>query len=324
MMDIKIMNQILKRQMIFKIVCLVLLFISNVVFAQKFTIPVLPDTQNNTHKKRGVLFSQIEWIEAKADSLKTPIVLHVGDVVNWDNFDQWELASIGMRILDRANIPYAIAPGNHDSAFPNQNSPGRAPGDQNINLRNTQKFNHFFPVNRFSLQKGRFEENKSDNAYYFFEAGGLKWIVIVLEHVARENAAQWMDETLKKFPDHNAIILTHYHLSGKGEIGATNLIYGDMSPVDIFNKYIKPHKNVLMVLSGHTQYSAWRADKGNHGNTIYQILQDYQSDLDNGYIRLLDIDVQNKTISAKIFSPVTNMTLDDESKFTFTNVQFIR
>ena len=324
MKNIKIMDQLLKRQMIFKIVCMVLFLIPNVVFAQKFTIPVLPDTQNNTHKKRGVLFSQIEWIEDKADSLKTPIVLHVGDVVNWDNFDQWELASICMRILDRANIPYVIVPGNHDSAFPNQYTGGRTPGDQNTNLRNTHKFNYFFPVKRFPLQKGRFEEHKSDNAYYIFEAGGLKWVVIALEHVAREHAAQWMDETLKKFPDHNAIILTHYHLSGKGEIGASNLEYGNMAPVDIFDKYIKPHKNVLMVLSGHTQYSAWRADKGNNGNTIYQILQDYQSDIDNGYIRLLDFDIQNKTISAKIYSPITNITLEDESKITFTNVQFIR
>ena len=318
------MYQLLKRQMFFRIIYIVLLFITNAGFAQKFTIPVFPDTQNNTYQKRGVFLSMFEWIETNADSLKIPIVLHVGDVVHYDNFNQWELASLGMSILDRANIPYAIAPGNHDSAFPNQNTSGRAPGDQNINLRSTQKFNYYFPVNRFRLQKGRFEENKSDNAYYIFEAGGHKWAVIALETLARENAAQWMDETLKKFPDHNAIILTHYHLSGQGGIGASNLGWGDMAPVEIFDKYIKPHKNVLMVLCGHTCCSAWRADKGDNGNTIYQILQDYQTDIDNGYIRLLDIDTQNKTITAKIFSPVTNMTLDDESKFTFTNVQFIR
>jgi hypothetical protein len=264
----KIINQWLKRQTFFTIFCIVLLFITNAVFAQKFTIPVFPDTQNNTYKKRGVFLTAFEWIEAKVDSLKTPIVLHVGDLVNNDNFDQWELASLGMGILDRANIPYAIAPGNHDSAFPNQYPPSRAPGDENVNLRNTQKFNYFFPVNRFSLQKGRFEEKKSDNAYYIFEAGGLKWIVITLEHCAREEAAQWMNGTLKNFPDHNAIILTHYHLTPQGEICPNNNGYGDMNVIDIFNKYIKPHKNVLMVLCGHVRYSAWRADKGNNGNTI--------------------------------------------------------
>jgi len=311
----------LKRQFI---VSIVLLFIPCMVFAQKFTIPVFPDSQYHVYQKRGVFFSQLEWIEANVDSLKAPIVLHVGDLVNNDNFDQWELASVGMRILDRANIPYAIAAGNHDSGFPAQYpGDGRAPGDQNANLRNTQKFNYFFPVNRFMLQKGRFEEEKSDNAYYIFEAGDYKWIVIVLEHLARENAAQWMDETLKNFPDHNAIILTHYHLTGQGEIASNNVGYGDMTPVDIFDKYIKPNKNVLMVLSGHVVYSARKEDKGTYGNTIYQILQDYQLDEDDTYIRLLDIDTQNNTITAKIYSPITGITLDDESKFTFTNVQFI-
>ena len=302
-----------------------MLFIPNVVFTQKFTIPILPDTQNNTFQKRGVFFSQIEWIEANVDSLKTPIVLHVGDVVQTNDFAEWELASVCMAILDRANIPYAIAVGNHDTGLYRQIGENKiAPGDQNINLRDSQKFNYFFPVNRFSLQKGRFEENKSDNAYYIFEAGGLKWLVIVLEFSARDNAAKWMDETLKKFTDHNAIILTHRHLSPEGEIRPDNYGFGDMSSIDIFDKYIKPHKNVLMVLSGHTWYTAWRTDKGDNGNTIYQILQDYQTDTDNGYIRLLDIDVKNKTITAKIFSPITNITLDDESKFTFTDVQFIR
>ena len=313
----------MKCRMIFKPVCAALFLVPYLVCAQTFTIPVFPDTQNHMAVNRGVFFTQLEWVAAKADSLKTPIVLHVGDLVNFDNFDHWELASVGMRILDRANVPYAITLGNHDTGAVGQYSGSAAPGNVNVNLRNTQKFNYFFPVNRFPLQQGRFEKNKSDNAYYLFEAGGLKWIVVTLEFCARETAAQWMDETLKQFPGHNAIILTHYHLTPEGEIAPNNAGYGDMNVADIYDKYIKPHKNVLMVLSGHVCYSAWRADKGVNGNTIYQILQDYQCK-DDIYIRLLDIDIQNKTITAKMYSPVTNATPDDPSKFTFTDVRFIR
>jgi hypothetical protein len=298
-----------------------MLFVPHPGLAQKFTIPVIPDTQESVARNKSVFFSQIEWIAQKRDSLKAPIVLHVGDLVNFDNFDHWELASVGMSILDRANIPYAITLGNHDTGAVGQYSGSAAPGNVNVNLRNTQKFNYFFPVNRFSLQKGRFEENKSDNAFYTFEAGGLKWIVITLEFCARENAAQWMDETLDKFPGHNAIILTHYHLTSRGEIAPNNAGYGDMKVAEIYEKYIKPHKNVLMVLSGHVCFSAWRDDKGTNGNVIYQILQDYQCK-DEGYIRLLDIDTRNKTITAKMYSPYANVTLDDQSKFTFTSVKF--
>ena len=177
-------------------------------------------------------------------------------------------------------------------------------------------------VSRFTLQKGRFEENKSDNAYYIFKAGGLKWLVITLEFWAREAAVQWMDATLKKFPHHNAIILTHYHLDPDGTIAPSNNI-GDMNCADIFNRYIKRNPNVLMVLSGHVCSSAKRTDKGEHGNTIYQMLQNYQCG-DDHYIRLLDIDRQNKTITAKMYSPVTKQTLNDQSYFSFTEVHFIK
>lgn len=315
------MNRTLKNKVFF--LYGILMLTCGIVSAQKFTIPVIPDTQENVTRKRGVFFSQIEWIAAKADSMKTPIALHVGDLVNFDNFDQWELASVGMRILDRANVPYAIALGNHDTGAVGEFSGSAAPGDVNVNLRNTQKFNYFFPVNRFPLQKGRFEKNKSDNAYYTFRAGNVNWIVVTLEFCAREAAAQWMDRVLKEHPDHNAIILTHYHLTGRGGIAPNNAGYGDMKVIDIFEQYIKPNKNVLLVLSGHTVWSAWKIDQGTQGNNIYQILQDYQRK-DDGYIRLLDIDTEKGTISAKMYSPYLDKTLEDDSSFLFTDVKFIK
>ena len=251
------------------------------------------------------------------------MALHVGDLVNFDNFDQWELASVGMRILDIANVPYAISLGNHDTGAVGEFDGSAAPGNVNVNLRNTQKFNYFFPVNRFPLQKGRFENNKSDNSYYTFEAGNLKWLVVALEFCAREEAARWMDKVLKEHPDHNAIVLTHFHLTPRGEISQNNAGYGDMKIIDIFDRYIKPNKNVLLVLSGHVPGTAWRIDQGTEGNKIYQILQNYQHQ-EKGYLRLLDIDTEKGTISAKMHSPYLDHTEEGLSAFSFSNVKFIR
>jgi hypothetical protein len=78
-----------------------------------------------------------------------------------------------------------------------------------------------------------------------------------------------------------------------------------------------------MVLSGHTVWSAWKIDQGPEGNNIYQILQDYQRK-DEGYIRLLDIDTEKGTISAKMYSPYLKKTLDDDSSFSFSDVNFIK
>ncbi|WP_211480910.1 metallophosphoesterase [Arcticibacter eurypsychrophilus] len=304
-----------------------LILFSNInLFAQKFTIPIFPDTQGMVQSRHDMFFSELHWIAAKRDSLHIPFVLHVGDLVNFDNITHYETASKGFEILDSAKIPYVIALGNHDTEAVGVNSGSAAPGNVNLNLRKTTKFNHYFPTSRFTAQKGRFEKDKSDNSYYTFEVENTRWLVISLEFCAREDAAKWMDKVISKHPKYNTIILTHYHLTPKGEINTTNAGYGDMKSSDIFERYIKPHKNVLMVLSGHVCYSASRVDMGLKGNQIYQILQDYQNaDSGGGYLRLLEIDVEKNTIMGKMYSPFYNKEIEgDESKVAFSDVKFIK
>ncbi len=308
---------------------LISLFLSVMILAQscavtKFTIPILPDTQEAVSGRQDMFFSQMNWLAKAKDSLKFPIVLHVGDLVNFDTITHFETASKGYMILDKAKLPYVIALGNHDTEAVLPDNGSAAPGNVNANLRKTFKFNRYFPVSRFTLQKGRFEEGKSDNSYYTFNAGRKKWLVIALEFCAREGAAQWMDQVMKSHPNHNVIVVTHYHLNPKGDIAASNAGYGDMKVIDIFNKYIKPNKNAFMVVSGHVCYSAHRVDNGEYGNPIYQLLQNYQcKDDGGGYIRLLEIDTKKKTIHAKMYSPYYNNTLNDESVFTIENVKFV-
>lgn len=318
----------MKNNLLLKVrtVLLIFTFISTiqVVVSQKFTIPVLPDTQESVAFKNEYFLAQMNWLVDKCDSLNAPIVLHVGDLVNFDNHNHWIAASNGMKLLDDANIPYAIAVGNHDTEAVGENSGSAAPGDVNANLRKTTKFNQYFPVERYPLQKGRYEEGKSDNAYYTFEAGGVKWLVITLEFCARQGAAEWMSDVLGQFPGHNAIVLTHYHLTSTGTIYNGNAGYGNMNVKTIFDNYIKPHKNVLMVLSGHVCSSASRTDLGTQGNKIYQMLQDYQcSDYGGAYIRLLDIDVEQKTINAKMYSPLYDKVLGGSTSYSLVYVKFI-
>lgn len=291
--------------------------------SQKFTIPVLPDTQEAVSGRQDMFFSQMNWLARVKDSLKFPIVLHVGDLVNFDTISHYETASKGYDILDRARLPYAITLGNHDTEAVLPDNGSAAPGNVNANLRKTFKFNQYFPVSRFTLQRGRFEEGKSDNAYYTFKAGGKKWLVITLEFCAREAAAQWMDQVMKDHPKYNVIVLTHYHLNPKGDVATSNAGYGNMKVIDIFDRYIKQNKNAFMVLSGHVCYNAHRVDAGTRGNPIYQVLQDYQcKDDGGGYIRLLQIDTKKKTIEAKMYSPYSNTELNDASKFILTDVVF--
>jgi hypothetical protein len=290
---------------------------------KRFTIPVLPDTQESITRRNEMFYSQMRWLARSRDSLKAPIVLHVGDLVNFDNQQQWDIASKGYAILDSARIPYAIAVGNHDTEAVGVNNGSAAPGNVNANLRKTFKFNSSFPVKRFTSQQGRAEENKSDNAFYTFKAGGKKWMVITLEFCARESVARWMDSVMKAHPDHKVIVVTHYHLTPAGQVAPTNAGYGDMKVNDIFEEYIRPNKNAFMVVSGHVCYSASRTDQGSAGHTIYQVLSDYQcKDDGGGYIRLLDFDLKKRKITAKMYSPFYNKTLTDSSAFVLSRIRF--
>lgn len=316
----------MKRNLYLLALVLLIVFYPPQVFAQKFTIPVLPDTQGEVSDKPEMLISQLKWIVDKKDSLNIPFVLHVGDIVNFDNHGHWQTASDGFKILDDAKIPYVLCLGNHDTEAVGVNTGSAAsnvPGATHLNLRKTTKFNTYFPVSRLMGQKGRFEEGKSDNAYYTFKAGGLDWLIVSLEFCARKEPVDWAGKVVAEHPNHNVIILTHYHLNGSGDIAERNAGYGDLSPYEIYDMLIKKHPNILMVLSGHTGSSTWRNDRGDNGNRIYQILTDYQHEnFGDGYIRLLEINPERRFLSGKVYSPY-NGKEKCEALIRFMGVKFI-
>jgi hypothetical protein len=295
-----------------------------IALAQKFVIPILPDTQCEVNRDSAMFISQLKWIADKKDSLKIPIVLHVGDIVDFNNINQYIRASGAFKILDRAHIPYVLTLGNHDTDAVGENTGSAAPGNVNTNLRTTVRFNSYYPVKRLKAQKGRFEENKSDNAYYTFKAGGLKWLVIALEFCPRQGPITWASKIASEYPKYNVIILTHYFLNGRGLIGQDHAGYGDLSPQAIYDQVIKPNPNVKFVFSGHLGSSDYRVDTIANNNRVYEILQDYQGQNNGGgYIRLIEIDPGNGTISAKMYSPFYNLTKSDKSQFSFSGVKFI-
>ncbi|WP_084163816.1 metallophosphoesterase [Olivibacter sitiensis] len=315
----------MKRNIKFIVAAIAFPFCVKECYAQKFTIPIFPDTQVEVGDRPEMYFSQIDWIINKKDSLNIPFVLHVGDLVNFDNFEHYEVASQGLDRLDTHRIPYAIALGNHDTEAVGEYSGSAAPGNVNQNLRKTNKFNAYFPPSRFLNQRGRYEAGKSDNAYYTFKVGKTNWLVINLEFCPRQGPINWAGDIVKQYHAYNVIIITHYYLTPQGEIANNNAGYGDFSPNDIFEKLVKKYENIKFVLSGHVVSSAYKIDKLENGNTVYQILQDYQhEDFGGGYLRLLTFDIDNSTVSAEMYSPYYDKTKQDSSKFSIDGVNFLK
>ncbi len=205
----------------------------------KFTIAVIPDSQQEVLKEGDTrLPARLKWLARNRKDLNLKMVLHVGDLMNWDTPDhiQYERASDAMTVLDKAGIPYACALGNHDTAAVKVGG-SAAPGNVNANLRITTNYNRFFPLARFKALESVYESGKVDNACHTFHAGGLDWLVLNLELWARTGAVDWAESVLQKHPYHNALILTHSHLNGKGGIEQTKGGYGNNSPQYGFDRF---------------------------------------------------------------------------------------
>lgn len=291
----------------------------------KFTLAVIPDSQQEVLKPDDDrLLKRMEWLVTNREALNFKMILHVGDLLNWDTPDhiQYERASAAMAVLDKAGLPYAVALGNHDAAA-TQVGGSAAPGKVNTNLRNTTTFNTYFPPARFKALGGVYETGKVDNAWHTFSAGGLDWLVLNLELWARTGAVSWAKSVLRDHPNHNVIVLTHSHLSAKSAIEQTKGGYGDNSPQFVFDQLLKESANVRLVFSGHVGSHGYRTDVGTHGNTIHQFLQCYHDNFDNP-VRLFEIDAKQGTIQTRVHCPSTGADKSDGSTMTITNMSWVR
>ena len=292
---------------------------------EKFTLAVIPDSQQEVLKPDDDrLANRLQWLAAHRQELNLAMVLHVGDLHNWDTPDhiQYERSSAAFKILDNAAIPYAMAVGNHDTAATKEGG-SAAPGKTNTNQRNTTTYNTYFPATRLKVVGHCYPDDKVENAWHAFRTGSLDWLVVNLELWARPEAIDWARRVIDAHPHHNVILLTHAFLNSKSEIQPDNGGYGDKSPRYIFDTLLKPCANVRLVFSGHVGTHGYRADKGEHGNTIYEFLQCYHDAATNP-VRLVEIDPQKKTVTTRVYCPSIDKTKDDGSTRTIQDIEWVQ
>jgi hypothetical protein len=141
-----------------------------------FSVVLLPDTQNYSEKFPDTYVAQALWIrqQAKEDNIK--FVVHLGDIVQTSTKKpEWENADRAMRLLDGV-VPYSMAPGNHDMVVKN---------------RDSTLYNQYYSPARFAGRKwyGGHLGETNDNNYCFFEASGMKFMIINLEFAPRDETA---------------------------------------------------------------------------------------------------------------------------------------
>jgi len=287
-----------------------------------FTIAVLPDTQYYSKSYPDIFMGQTKWIAENSAAMKLLFVVHEGDVVDYDDPQQWKNADAAISVLDAHDIPFCIALGNHDIVIGKNDE------------RNTQSFNKYFGVERFADKKwyGGSLENKSENSYYFFEAAGKKIMVLCLEFGPRNEVLDWANQLVEKHSDKNVIVLTHSYLNYDDTLVSTGDAYNPHDYFkntndgqDMWEKFVRKHKNIFLVLNGHivgdglgqlTSYS-------DHNTKITQILANYQTleNGGNGWLRLMKFIPSEDKIVVETYSPyLKKYNTEPDNNFVIENV----
>lgn len=256
---------------------------------------------------------QTEWIAENVGTYNIRYVIHLGDVVQHNRDGEWRIARDAISQLD-GKVPYAIALGNHDLG-----------PDGKATNRNTF-FENYFPVSEFKTwdtfgEVYDKEPEKAANCYHVFSAGGREWLVLLLEFGPRDDVLRWANEVVSRHPDHSVILVTHAYLHNDGKRYDRNLktqhypphVYGLAQGEgglndgkQIWDKLVFNHPNMTMVLSGHVCVAARLASKGRSGNTVCQMLVDYQDQErgGTGWLRLLQFPPGATSVHVRDYSPL--------------------
>ncbi|MES2696081.1 MAG: metallophosphoesterase [Verrucomicrobiota bacterium] len=271
-----------------------------------FTIVVIPDTQGYRGRAtkatpqspepltNPVFENHTRWIVENLRAQNIVFVSHVGDIVDINNAEQWQLAR---SCLDRLHgvVPYGLTVGNHDMT---------TRGDATL-------FQQQFPAERFrdfSWYGGSYVHTRADqnvsannvNSFQLFSVDGLDFVHLNLECNAPDDVLAWADDVLTRHAKRRALVTTHmdlgpvekpkhdegYYTDPKGRMAWVK-IHGARgnSAVQLWDKLFRKHTNIAFIFSGdQSRTVAMRlAAKGDAGNTVHSLLSDYTS---SGPLRL--------------------------------------
>jgi len=261
--------------------------------AQPFRIVVIPDTQWASQKWPELTKKMTTWIAANHEAQHIRYVLHVGDSVQEGGSEaEWHNIDGAMQELD-GKVPYIVAVGNHDY-------------DRLQPPKSTVLFNRSFSLERFQKMPGfggNFPQGRNDNSFHTFEAGGKKWLILCLNFMPSDAEIAWGNAVVDRHADHQIILLTHSYLTHTER---------DVTGKILWEQLVRHHPNMSMVFCGHLSTVHSRAE-GDHGNTVCEMLFDWQNDAEpgpNGYFAIVTIDPAAATISSRAYSPTLDKGLE--------------
>ena len=345
---------ILSRRLIVKY-CLffVILFCNCAVFSQvqpkagqAWSIAVIPDTQYYVRSEDNApIFTEItRWLVDHKEELNLQLVLHVGDIVDRNNAEQWKHAKESLKVLD-GKLPYVLSVGNHDL--------GKNSSDRTTMLNEYIKISDN-PLNE-KIFGGYFEEGRLENAWYHFEYGGRDYIIFSLEFGPRDKVVEWANKIASQYSSQSFILVTHEFIDQESTLFNDGGFASHTRPAtknspysygvsklgsvncgqELWEGFVSKYSNFELIFNGHYKAydktgpnpgdvkaiwdalaAGYRKDTYEDGRVVHQMLFNAQwaSKGGEGWIRLLEFQPGGKTVKVKTFSPYLARKTEDSSK----------
>ncbi|MDR2673365.1 MAG: metallophosphoesterase [Opitutaceae bacterium] len=308
-----------------------------------WSIVLFPDIQAYIRYDRnyGLLDIMNTWVVENIPALNIQFALFSGDLVN-DNErlyrhlqetplgvrpaltspEQWAACARAFGRLDH-KLPYVTCTGNHDYGYYPGNAQNRDSG-----------FPEYFPANKNPLnlphivataKNARGAASLENAAFEFTPPGGRKLLVVSLEYAPRDEIIEWAGQLCGDplYENHTVIILTHAYLHNLAKKsvrlkGAAKKLPGANDGEAIWEKLVKPSRNIQLVICGHiaapekvNSHIGFRVDRNAAGRRVNQMLFNAQAlgggwrgNGGDGWLRWLEFYPDNKTVKVKTFSPL--------------------
>jgi hypothetical protein len=302
-----------------------------------WTLVVLPDTQNYSASFPETFNRQCDWIVAHRQTHNILFVAHEGDLTDNNSAPQWQNAHQAMRILNQAQMPYALVTGNHDIGHPHH-----------IGATRFTLLNDYFKEADYASSKNfsLCEPGIMQSSWHEFDTPTGKFLLLALEYAPRDKVVDWAHQVMAAHPDHKVIFMTHAYLYCNStrydwaKYGKHQLWNPKASPglvadgnandgEDLWNKLISKYPNIFITLNGHVLLNGtgYLASPSPAGQTVHQILANYQAGVEvddgaggieyrkglkypgprayrgGGFLRLMQFYPDGKTVAVKTYSP---------------------
>lgn len=260
-----------------------------------------------------------QWIADNAEAKKMQYVIGLGDITekgeDWGhkNNDTEAETAVGDRewayakeAISKMNgvIPYTLVRGSGHDGY----------------TRFNEWFADYTPYTENIA--GYYTEGEVGSVYHTFEVCNTKYLILCLDFGAQDPVLEWANEVVASHADHKVIVTTHGYLKADGSLLATGDDYcpsqsyydkNNNDGDDIWEKFVKKHENITMVISGHMTCDDVVIDQvvGEKGNSVTHILIDPQGidkDVSGGYgmVAMMYFSEDGEDVAIEYYSTLKN------------------